>query len=92
MGMAAAARTGRRLYEALAWSLIAAAFMVLLGVMGIAAASDLSERADSNCRKAFGLPRGKVARSIDKSFSLSPLGWSCTYEKGGEIRRSFIDL
>ncbi len=93
MGMAAAASTGRRLYEAIAWSLIVAAFVVLLGVMGIAAASDLVERADTNCRKAFGLPQGhRVARKIDKSFSLSPLGWDCTYKGGDGTRRSFIDL
>jgi hypothetical protein len=91
--MTGAVRTGRKLYEAIAWSLIGAGLIVLILFMGVAAASDLSKRGTSNCRKALGLTKARaVTKAIDKSFSFSPLGWKCTYEKGGRTIRSFVKL
>lgn len=93
MSMAVAARAGRTLYEALCWSLITAALIVLLGFMGLAAAGDLSKRGTSSCRKAFGLERGGgVRKQINKEFSLSPLRRKCTYDKGDSRMRSFVKL
>ncbi len=93
MSMAVAARTGRTLYEAICWSLITAALIVLLGFMGVAMADDLSKRGTSSCRKAFGLERGGgIHKQINKEFSLSPLGWKCTYEADTGRMRSFVKL
>lgn len=93
MSMAVAARTGRTIYEAICWSLITAALIVLLAFMSVAAAEDLSKRGTSSCRKAFGLERGGgIRKQIDKEFSLSPLGWECTYEGDAGRMRSFVKL
>ena len=93
MSMAVAARTGRTLYEAICWSLITAALIVLLGFMGLAAAGDLSKRGTSSCREAFGLERGGgIHKQINKEFSVSPLGWKCTYDTGDGRMRSFVKL
>lgn len=94
MSMAVAARTGRRLWEATAWSLIVAALIVTMLFLGSTAAQDLSDRGTKNCRKALGLKRGpKVQQSLSKRFSFSPLGWTCVYDDGGSKPvSSFVEL
>lgn len=93
MSMAVATRAGRTLYEAICWSLIVAALIVLVAFMGVAAAEDLSKRGTSSCRKAFGLERGGgIHKQISKEFSMSPLGWNCTYEAKSGRMKSFVKL